>query len=143
MSWQPYVDDSLIGKGFRHGCITSHEGQVWATSSGFAVESQEAVRLFSALEGDSVVSDELKAHGFSVGGTMFALSRIDTDDDEVRYIIGRCKQSGEASRGICVVRTHRTLLFALHDPLYARGYSFEHANAAVYALAELLVGMSF
>lgn len=40
MSWQPYVDDSLIGEGFRHACITSHEGAVWAATPEFRVRIQ-------------------------------------------------------------------------------------------------------
>lgn len=95
------------------------------------------------LEGDAEAEEQLKQFGFMIAGVSYALSRLETEDDEVRYLIGRCKAYGEPSRGIVIARTTRTLLFGVHDPIYSRKKSFEKCNAAMYALADLLVGMSF
>ncbi len=143
MSWQPYVDDSLIGSGFQHACIASHEGQVWAASEAFVVKEKEVTRLHAALLGEEVAVRTLREHGFSVAGVSYTLSRLEFEDDDVHWLIGRCKETGERSRGVAVARTQRTLLFGVHDPLYARGFSFQQANAAMYTLAEMLYGMSF
>lgn len=99
--------------------------------------------MHAALVGDDKATRTLRKHGFSVAGVSYTLSRLENEDDDVHWLIGRCKETGEPSRGVVVARTQRTLLFGVHDPLYARGFSFQQSNSAMYTLAELLYGMSF
>lgn len=175
MSWQPYVDDSLISEGFCHACILSHKGQTWASSPKFKVwsprckncqacltcspvsnvrsfvallcshqvSSSEAKAILPALEGEVDAENALKEKGFTVAGTRYALNRLENEDDEVRYLIGRCKQTGTPSRGVIVARTARTLIFGVHDPIYARDVSFAKCSVSMYQLADMLMGMSF
>lgn len=143
MSWQPYVDDSLVAAGFYDATITSHTGQIWATTPDFNVTPAEATSLLPALDGDSEAQQTLKTHGFSVAGVPYALNRLEVGDDEVRYLIARCKEYGAPPRGVIVCRTARTLIFGVHDPIYAQSISFAKCSVAMYQLADLLVGMSF
>ncbi len=87
--------------------------------------------------------NKLKERGFTVAGTRYALSRLENEDDEVRYLVGRCKETGQPSRGVIVARTARTLIFGVHDPIYSRNTSFEKCLVSMYTLADMLCGMSF
>lgn len=106
------------------------------------VKTKEATRLAAALEGDEDAVDTLKERGFTVAGTCYALNRIENQDDEVRYLIGRCKETGQPSRGVVVTRTSRTLIFGVHDPIGEKR-SFEQCAVSIYRLGDLLANMGF
>lgn len=106
------------------------------------VKTKEATRLIAALEGDGEAVEALKERGFTVAGTCYALNRIENLDDEVRYLIGRCKETGTPSRGVVVTRTSRTLIFGVHDPIGERR-SFEQCAVSIYRLGDMLSGMGF
>lgn len=65
MSWQNYIDDQLLAAGFMYATINGIKGELWASSPGFVVASEEIVKLASALDGD--ISD-MQANGFTVAG---------------------------------------------------------------------------
>ena len=99
--------------------------------------------LIGALEGDVDSKDTLVQKGFTVSGMKFALNKIENEDDEVRYLIGRCKQYGSPSCGVIVAKTLRTIIFGLHDPIYANNNSFGKCTVCLYQLADMLIGMGF
>lgn len=107
------------------------------------MSGKEAKKILPALEGEGEAEKQLKEYGFMAAGMSYTLNRMENEDDEVHYLIGRCKVTGEASKGIIVARTTRTIIIGVHDPIYSRGKSFEKCNSAMYALADMLVGMSF
>lgn len=142
MSWDPYVE-TLTAGGFHHSCIAGHNGQVWGTTPNFKILSTELTTLAKALSGaDDAVERKLQDRGFTLQGIAYALTRVE-DGDEARFLIGRCKERGAPAKGVIVARTSKTVIVALHDPVFSDKKSFGRANVAICQLAESLAGMSF
>lgn len=50
MSWQEYIDTTLVGSGhISQATILGVDGSVWATSEGFAVGGEEVERVVGAF----------------------------------------------------------------------------------------------
>lgn len=142
MSWDPYVK-SLVDGGFHHGCIAGHNGQIWGTSANFKVMPKEIARLHAILseQPDARVTAEQK--GFTVQGRAYAMTRVDEPEDDMAFLVGRCKQHGSASRGVIVACTPQTIIVGVHDPIFSEGISFGKGKVAMFQLAELLTSMNF
>jgi len=72
MSWQAYVDSTLLGSGkVNAAAIFSAAGDsVWATSAGFAVMPEE-IKLLATAFGDGSKVPELPSPGFHIGGVKY------------------------------------------------------------------------
>ncbi|KAI0972752.1 profilin [Xylaria arbuscula] len=85
MSWQQYVDDSLIKSGhIAKGAIVSAAGDsVWASSPGFNLkpaELQTLVQILAAAEnekGDQSAVAKAQAEGIYAAGERYVVARID------------------------------------------------------------------
>lgn len=65
MSWQDYVDTSLLGSGhFEQAAIMGHDGSMWAVSSNLNLQQDEAIKLISAFEDPS----DIRANGLYLCG---------------------------------------------------------------------------
>lgn len=144
MSWEPYVQ-SLVEGGFYHGCIAGHNGQIWGASPNFKVLPKEIVHLAAALStsDDTGALRSVQQKGFTVQGRAYALNRFEDGDDDISFLVGRCKQNGSAVRGVVVARTAQTVIIGVHDPIFAEGISFGKSSVAMFQLAESLVSMNF
>jgi profilin len=51
MSWQEYVDSSLVGSGLiAQAAIVGHDGTLWATSSNLSLGTEEIAGVIKALQ---------------------------------------------------------------------------------------------
>lgn len=51
MSWQEYVDNSLVGSGnVERACIIGLDGGVWATSAGFQLAPAEITAILQGYQ---------------------------------------------------------------------------------------------
>lgn len=142
MSWEPYVQ-SLVQGGFHNGCIAGHNGHIWGTTSNFKVLPKELERLAAIMNQAQDARYSAEQKGFTVQGRAYAMNRFEEPEDDMAFLVARCKQMGSASRGIIVARTPQTIIIGVHDPIFAEGISFGRAKVAMYQLAESLVSMNF
>lgn len=143
MSWEPYLE-TLVQAGFHHACIAGHNGSTWANTSSFKVLPKEVINLCTILSNDNA---ECLMHaqqkGFTVQGRSYTMNRFEEPEDDMSFLVGRCKQHGSASRGVAVARTSQTIIIGIHDPIFAQNISFGKCNVALFQLAETLTSMNF
>ncbi|KXL43775.1 hypothetical protein M433DRAFT_5384 [Acidomyces richmondensis BFW] len=103
MSWQAYVDQSLIGTGnVDKAAIFNSEGNsVWASSAGFTVspqEMQEVVAAYKDKGTDGV--KQVQSTGLHVAGERFVVLKADD-----RSIYGK-----KGREGVVIVKTQQAIL---------------------------------
>jgi len=133
MSWQAYVDTSLVGSGHvDKAAIFDSEGtSVWATSPGFTVSPTEMKILVSSFKqgaNDGGVK-EVQANGFHVGGEKFVALK----SDESRLYGKKGKE------GIILVKTKQALLIAHYPETVQPGV----ATNTVETLGDYLIGLGY
>mmetsp|Transcript_21913 Transcript_21913/g.61599 ORF Transcript_21913/g.61599 Transcript_21913/m.61599 type:complete len:127 (-) Transcript_21913:82-462(-) len=102
MSWQSYVDSSLVGTGcVTKGALFGHDGNVWATSAGFSVSKDEASKIVAAFSNPSTI----QINGFQVNKVTFRCLRADD-----RSIYGR-----QGATGVVCCKTNQALIIAFYD----------------------------
>jgi len=68
MSWQSYVDDQLIAtKVIKDALICGHDGNIWATSAGFAATPAELKAIITNIGN----SDVMAVNGVMLAGTKY------------------------------------------------------------------------
>merc|ERR1712123_379566 len=73
MSWQSYVDDQLIAtKVIKQAVIAGHDGNIWASSAGFAVTAEGLKYMFLSAT-DRVVRAKKGTSGIHAIKTVQAL----------------------------------------------------------------------
>ncbi|KAF2841112.1 Profilin/allergen [Patellaria atrata CBS 101060] len=81
MSWQQYVDQSLVGSGnVDKAAIFNSEGNsVWATSPGFQVSPKEMEEIVAAYndKGDDTGVKQVQSTGLHVAGERFVVLKAD------------------------------------------------------------------
>lgn len=131
MSWQAYVDSSLVGSGhIDKGAIISAAGDsVWATSPSFTVKPDEMKALVNILNNTGDAVDKAHAEGVHVNGERFVVTRI--EDRSMYCRLGRT--------GIVVVKTKQAVLVGHY------GENVQAGNAAqtVEALADYLIKVGY
>ncbi|KAI1779757.1 Profilin/allergen [Hypoxylon cercidicola] len=127
MSWQAYVDSSLVGSGhLDKGAIISAAGDsVWATSAGFTVKPEEMQNLVAILNKTGGAVDKAHADGIHVAGERYVVFRI-----EDRSVYGR-----QGRTGICVVKTKQAIIIG-H---YGEAQTVGNSTQTVEALADYLI----
>jgi len=102
MSWQAYIDTSLVGTGtVNEAAIFSKDGKdSWAVSSGFKITPDEIKSIIAGFAN----ADPLWAEGFRVNGEKYMLIRADENS-----VIGK-----KGKEGIIAVRTKQALIIAHH-----------------------------
>jgi len=101
MSWQAYVDTSLVGTGnLDKAAIFNSEGNsVWATSAGFSVSAAEMQTVVTAYK-DTADVKKVQSEGLHIAGERFVV--IKADD---RSIYGK-----KGREGVVIVKTTQALL---------------------------------
>ncbi|KAI0177870.1 profilin [Pestalotiopsis sp. NC0098] len=127
MSWQAYVDSSLVGSGhLDKGAIISAAGDsVWATSAGFTIKPEEQKELASILSGAEAAKTKAFAEGVHVAGERFVAFKV--EDRSVYLRQGRT--------GIVIVKTKQAILVG-H---YGENVQAGNATSTVEALADYLI----
>ncbi|KAF2724518.1 profilin II [Polychaeton citri CBS 116435] len=130
MSWQAYVDQSLVGTGnVDKAAIFSAQGDsVWASSAGFTVKPEEMKEIVSAYQ-DKADVKKVQSEGAHIAGERFVV--IKADD---RSIYGK-----KGREGVVIVKTNQAILVT-HYP-----ESVQPGNAAkvVEQLADYLIGVGY
>jgi len=135
MSWQAYVDSSLVGSGhIDKACIVSAAGDsVWATTPGFQISANELKTIVAVLneldKPDSQAITKVYSEGIHVAGERFVATRV-----EDRHIYGRKEKTG-----ICTVQTKQAILIG-H---YGENVQAGNATQTVEALADYLIGVGY
>ncbi|KAK6067798.1 profilin [Seiridium cupressi] len=131
MSWQAYVDSSLVGSGhIDKGAIISAAGDsVWAASSGFTLKPDEMKYLASLLNGDENAKNKAFAEGVHVAGERFVAFKV--EDRSVYLRQGRT--------GVVVVKTKQAYLVG-H---YGENVQAGNATQTVEALADYLIKVGY
>jgi len=129
MSWQAYVDSSLVGTGHidKAAIISAAGDSTWAATPGFTVSADEMKNIVQILaengKGSSV--DKAFADGLHVGGERYvAFNIVD------RHVYGR-----KGRTGIIIVKTGQAILVG-H---YGENVQAGNATQTVEALADYLV----
>ncbi|KAL9001067.1 MAG: hypothetical protein Q9188_005545 [Gyalolechia gomerana] len=106
MSWQAYVDTSLVATGnIDKAAIFNSEGtSVWASSSGFTVAPAEIKAVVVSFADTSDVK-KVQSEGFYVAGEKFFTLRSDE-----RSLYGK-----KGKEGVVIVKTQQAILVA-HYP---------------------------
>lgn len=142
--WTSFLEERLLGAGFSEGAILSEAGEPYAASRGLSVSPADAALVRGALRGDGDAAAALRAAGFEVGGTRYAVARIECDDNaDFKYLIARGKEKGEPATGVIVAQTYKATIFAMHDPLHSPDLSFARANVVVTVLADQLMAQDY
>ncbi|KAK4103713.1 Profilin/allergen [Parathielavia hyrcaniae] len=129
MSWQSYVDSSLVGSGhLDKACIISVAGDsVWAQSPDFNVQPGELLAIARALENPApnAAADKMFAEGLWLGGERYVLARI-----EDRSIYAR-----QGKIGVCIAKTKQAILIGHHSETTL----FGNASQTIESLADYLI----
>ncbi|KAF2766460.1 profilin [Teratosphaeria nubilosa] len=130
MSWQAYVDTSLVGTGnIDKAAIFNSEGNsVWATSAGFTVSPTETQEIVNAYKDKGDVK-QVQSTGLHVGGERFVVLKADD-----RSIYGK-----KGREGVVIVKTTQALLVAHYPETVQPGAA---ANT-VEQLADYLIGVGY
>jgi len=133
MSWQAYVDSSLVGsQQIDKGAIYSAAGDsAWAASPGFELSAAEAQKVASelALASDKKSESKVWSDGIHVAGTRYVVTKL-----EDRSLYAR-----QGKEGIVIVKTTQAFLVGHY------GENVQAGNAAVVVekLADYLVGLGY
>eukprot|EP00117_Sycon_ciliatum_P027499 scpid105974/ scgid22326/ Profilin-1B; Acidic profilin IB; Profilin IB len=129
MSWQVYIDQSLLGSGsVTAAAICGLDGSTWAKSAGVEVSSTEAKGLVTAITGDP---SALYAGGIKIGGVKYTFLRAEPG----RSVYGK---KGSDS-GCCVVKTSQAIIVAI----YANGITPGACTKVVEGLADYLIQSNY
>ncbi|KAI0017270.1 profilin [Xylariomycetidae sp. FL0641] len=131
MSWQAYVDTSLVGSGHvdKAAIISVAGDSVWASTSGFTIKPEEMKNLVAILTNSGGAVDKAHAEGVHVGGERYVVTRI-----EERSVYAR-----QGRTGICVVKTKQAVIVA-H---YGEHQQVGNATQTVEALADYLIKVGY
>jgi len=126
MSWQAYVDTSLVGTGsIDHAAIFSVDGtSVWAASSSFTVKPEEMKEIVASYSDKSDVK-KVQSEGVHVGGHRYVV--IKADD---RSLYGK-----KGREGVVIVKTSQAILIAHYPETVQPG----NAANVVEQLADYLI----
>ncbi|KAL2023085.1 hypothetical protein VTK56DRAFT_3995 [Thermocarpiscus australiensis] len=135
MSWQAYVDSSLVGTGhIDKAIIVSAAGDsTWASTPGFTASAEELKNVVAILDEQDKTNGPAVIKAFSdgihIGGERYVATRI-----EDRHIYGR-----KGREGICIVKTKQAILIG-H---YGENVQAGNATATVEALGDYLIGVGY
>ncbi|KAK1766802.1 profilin [Phialemonium atrogriseum] len=131
MSWQAYVDSSLVASGhIDKGAIISAAGDsVWASSPDFQIKPEEQKALVDILNNSGGAVEKAHSDGVYVTGIRFVVTKI-----EDRSLYGR-----QGRTGIVVVKTKQAVLVGYYDEGKVAG----NAAQTVEALADYLINAGY
>ncbi|KAI9050405.1 hypothetical protein LZ554_005570 [Drepanopeziza brunnea f. sp. 'monogermtubi'] len=128
MSWQAYVDTSMVASGHvDKGAIYSIAGDSkWAGSAGFEVSAAEMKEIIAGLSGSV---DKLYADGLHVAGERYVLTKA-----EERSLYAR-----KGREGVVIVKTKQAILIAHYGEAMIAGNS----ATTVESLADYLIKLGY
>ncbi|KFX88571.1 hypothetical protein V495_08198 [Pseudogymnoascus sp. VKM F-4514 (FW-929)] len=130
MSWQAYVDTSLVGSGDadKAALVSAAGDSVWAKTAGFEVSPTEMKNIVAALAGGKA-ADELWQNGIHVAGERYVVFKV-----EGRSIYGR-----KGKEGVVIVKTTQAIIIS-H---YGENTQAGPAAKTVEDLADYLINLGY
>ncbi|XP_077866427.1 uncharacterized protein LOC144354642 [Saccoglossus kowalevskii] len=128
MSWQKYVDDSLIKtKKIAKGSIHTHDGAMKAGSKGFKPTPAE---VKTALFGINKDASKFHTSGITIAGVKYTFLRSEP---------GKSAYAKKGDNGLIVVKTKKAVIIGV----YTKGTQPGAATVVVEKLADYLKGAGF
>ncbi|KAN0040233.1 hypothetical protein ACTA71_012123 [Dictyostelium dimigraforme] len=124
MSWQEYVDNNLVGAGFKDAALIGHDGGIWATSKGLGLQGTEGKNI-----ADNFTKQTFPANGIVVGGKKYMALKSDE-----RSAYGKL-----GAGGIICVKTKSAFIIGVFDDKLQPGAA---ANTAE-KLADYLIEQGY
>eukprot|EP00917_Polyrhabdina_sp_WS-2016_P014426 GHVP01031539.1.p1 GENE.GHVP01031539.1~~GHVP01031539.1.p1 ORF type:complete len:127 (+),score=25.35 GHVP01031539.1:32-412(+) len=126
MSWQEYVDDSMVGSGsLLFGIISGHEGDIWASSEDFKPTKDELINIFNAFED----SCRIQTQGIFLQGSKYFALKCD----------GRSIYGKAGDKGCICVKTEIAILIGIYNKDMIAG----DAAKTVEELADFLIDQGY
>ncbi|EIM24278.1 profilin [Wallemia mellicola] len=126
MSWQTYVDSSLIGTGkIARGAIMGVQGGIWAISHGYQLAQDEQ----TAILGSFANSEATQASGIRLAGQKFLT--LQADD---AHVYGK-----KGGNGCVIVKTNQAILITEYEAPVLPG----EATVVVEGLADYLRSVGY
>ncbi|KAL8338760.1 hypothetical protein RB598_007189 [Gaeumannomyces tritici] len=124
MSWQAYVDSSLVGTGHieKAAIISAAGDSEWATSAGFKA-------IADILSDASGARDRAYSEGLYIAKQRYVMANADENTIYARH--GRS--------GICIAKSQQAILVGLHN----EGQIAGNASAAIGALVDYLKPLGY
>lgn len=106
MSWQQYIDDSLIGSGFMHSAaiVGLSDGNYWAYGGTYIPQPNEVQHILKCIADNSVVQES----GVTIYGVKFFGLQAGVDGD-TKYIFFK-----KGAAGGCIYTTKQTFIVAVY-----------------------------
>ncbi|KAI0459267.1 profilin [Xylaria acuta] len=137
MSWQQYIDTSLVGSGhIDQAAIVSAAGDsIWARSSSFNPSPDELKTIVAVLHGaaddknDQTQVAKAQAEGLHVATDRYVVARID----------GRSIYARKGRTGVAIAKTKQAFIIAHHGETQTAG----NATSTTEALADYLIKVGY
>ncbi|KLU82740.1 profilin [Magnaporthiopsis poae ATCC 64411] len=131
MSWQAYVDSSLVGTGHidKAAIISAAGDSEWATSAGFKLEASEMKNIADILSNTNGARDRALAEGMHICKERYVVT---TADDNSIY-------ARQGRSGICIAKSQQAILVGHHNEQAIAG----NAVAATGALVDYLKPLGY
>jgi len=128
MSWQTYVDTSLVGsQKITKAAILGQQGGVWATSSGFTLSAEEQKAVINAFQD----RDAVLANGIRLAGVKYFTTTAEVGEP---VVIGK-----KGNDGCVLAKSSQAILVAVYQaPILA-----QQARQTVEDLKDYLVSVSY
>ncbi|EPY24976.1 profilin [Strigomonas culicis] len=106
MSWQAYIDDSLIGSGFMHSAaiVSLEDGSYWAYGGTYIPQPEEVTHILECIKNLTLV----QSSGVTIYGVKFFGLQSGTDDD-TKYIFFK-----KGAAGGCIYTTKQTFIVGVY-----------------------------
>ncbi|ROT39400.1 profilin [Sodiomyces alkalinus F11] len=131
MSWQAYVDTSLVGTGHidKAAIISIAGDSTWAASAGFSLSAPEMKAIADVVTDKAGAKDRAFADGLYIAGERYVMARA--EDGAIYARKGR--------EGVAVAKTNQAILVGHHNEEGVAG----NATQAVQKLADYLIGLKY
>ncbi|PHH71143.1 hypothetical protein CDD80_5487 [Ophiocordyceps camponoti-rufipedis] len=131
MSWQSYVDSSLVGSGHvDKGALISLAGDsTWATSPGFELKPNEMKVIASIVTGDNDAMTKAYSDGLYLAGSRYVMARA--EDGKIYARSGKL--------GVAIAKTTQAIVIGHHGENQVAG----NATSTVESLAQYLIGLKY
>jgi profilin len=131
MSWQAYIDSSLVGSGHvdKAAIISAAGDSAWATSTNFQLKPEEMKAISAIVGGDDAAKDKAFAEGLYIAGERYVMARAD----------GRSIYARSGRLGVAVAKTKQAIVVGHHGEAQVAG----NTTSTVENLADYLIGQGY
>ncbi|KAJ2579898.1 profilin, required for normal timing of actin polymerization in response to thermal stress [Coemansia sp. RSA 1836] len=125
-SWQPYVDNNLVGSGFiSEAAIYGLDGGLWAKSKSYKQDDD----LFKAVKEGFAKEDEIRSNGLRIAGAKYFT--LAASPEELHFKCG--------AKGMFCAKTKQTIILALYPDTVQPG----NASKALGSVTDYLKSLGF